>query len=242
MARFDDEEKQGAPEWITTFADMMSLLLTFFVFILTFSTIEMETYKKVEGALQAGLNITERQKSERLTKTAMIPREKKDVIYESEGPEQPNEKIIEESEKQLELSLREVSPQDVPFDLDSFPEGVRIMPDEGVFMPSSAELTDRWAKMVRNVADVVMPQGKRVAVRGRTDDRFLATTEFPTVVDLEIGRAVRVATELARGGLSVDRIEIRAGGTRDYPFPNDSAQNRARNRTFEILVYGGGKD
>ncbi len=236
----EEEEKKGAPDWITTFADMMSLLLTFFVFILTFSTIEMETYQRVEGALQAGLKITDRRKDDRLAKQASIPYQRPDVTPEADGPEKPSPKTIEEIENDLELSLREMSPNDVPFELDSFPQGVRILPDEGVFMPSSAELTERWSKMVRNVADVVVPQGKRVIVRGRTDDRFLATKEYPTVEDLEIGRALRVAAELARGGLPLDRIEVRAGGAREYPYSNGTALDRARNRTFEILVYGEG--
>ena len=44
-----EEQEPGAPGWMTTFADLMSLLLTFFVLLLSFSTMEE---KKVKGSSQ----------------------------------------------------------------------------------------------------------------------------------------------------------------------------------------------
>ncbi len=43
MARLDEEERAaGAPEWMVTFSDMMSLLLTFFVMLLAMSDIKQD--------------------------------------------------------------------------------------------------------------------------------------------------------------------------------------------------------
>ena len=47
-----EEAKEGAPEWMVTFADMMSLLLTFFVLLLSFSSIEIVKFKAMSGSMK----------------------------------------------------------------------------------------------------------------------------------------------------------------------------------------------
>ena len=54
----------GAPMWVVTFGDLMSLLLTFFVLILSFSTMDPVKFKIVRGSLDTALGIQSiRQKS-----------------------------------------------------------------------------------------------------------------------------------------------------------------------------------
>ena len=49
----EEEEvcKAGAPEWIVTFGDMMSLLLTFFILLLSFANLEVIKYKILSGSI-----------------------------------------------------------------------------------------------------------------------------------------------------------------------------------------------
>jgi hypothetical protein len=47
----------GAPAWVVTFGDLMSLLLTFFVLLLSFSTMDPIRFKKVRGSLDQALGI-----------------------------------------------------------------------------------------------------------------------------------------------------------------------------------------
>ena len=62
---FDDEEEKirikkvfiGAPMWVVTFGDLMSLLLTFFVLILSFSTMDPVKFKIIRGSLDTALGI-----------------------------------------------------------------------------------------------------------------------------------------------------------------------------------------
>jgi chemotaxis protein MotB len=54
MARAKKSSKKGggAPSWMVTFGDMMSLLLTFFVLLFTYSTMDAEKYKALAGSLK----------------------------------------------------------------------------------------------------------------------------------------------------------------------------------------------
>ena len=45
------------PSWLTTFGDLMALLLTFFVLLLSFSTTSQEDFNSAIGALQGALGV-----------------------------------------------------------------------------------------------------------------------------------------------------------------------------------------
>lgn len=61
MSDEDDEGREegggGAPGWIMTFADLMSLLLAFFVLLFSFSSIDDEKYKKIGGSLKVAFGV-----------------------------------------------------------------------------------------------------------------------------------------------------------------------------------------
>ena len=48
---------KGAPEWMVTYSDVISLLVTFFVMLLTFSTQDKEKFDQAKGSLQGALGI-----------------------------------------------------------------------------------------------------------------------------------------------------------------------------------------
>jgi chemotaxis protein MotB len=47
----EPEDAQSAPEWMVTFSDCMTLLLTFFVLLLSFSSFDDKVFRKMETAL-----------------------------------------------------------------------------------------------------------------------------------------------------------------------------------------------
>ena len=51
------ECKKGAPDWMVTFADMMTLLMCFFVLLLSFSTMEMAKFKVVAGFMREAFGV-----------------------------------------------------------------------------------------------------------------------------------------------------------------------------------------
>ena len=51
--------EEGAPGWVVTFGDMMSLLLTFFILLLSFATMEKIKYKVLAGSIQTAFGVQE---------------------------------------------------------------------------------------------------------------------------------------------------------------------------------------
>ncbi|WP_372965935.1 flagellar motor protein MotB, partial [Marinobacter sp.] len=57
MDELPEEEKPGIPAWVVTFADLMSLLMCFFVLLLSFSEIDAMKFKQIAGELSKAFGV-----------------------------------------------------------------------------------------------------------------------------------------------------------------------------------------
>ncbi|MFV0275616.1 MAG: MotB family protein [Parahaliea sp.] len=78
MSDFEDEQevKVGAPAWMATFADLMSLLMTFFVLLLSFSEMDVQKYKQIAGSMRMAFGVQDEVKLDAIPKgTSIIAQE-----------------------------------------------------------------------------------------------------------------------------------------------------------------------
>tara|TARA_R110001592_G_scaffold363398_2_gene687955 strand:- start:25800 stop:26777 length:978 start_codon:yes stop_codon:yes gene_type:complete len=77
MIEIEEEEKApGAPAWMATFADLMSLLMCFFVLLLSFSEMDVQKYKQVAGSMKNAFGVQNQVKAKDIPKgTSVIARE-----------------------------------------------------------------------------------------------------------------------------------------------------------------------
>ncbi|PLW68315.1 flagellar motor protein MotB [Pseudohalioglobus lutimaris] len=72
----DDEQSPGAPAWMATFADLMSLLMCFFVLLLSFSEMDLQKYKQVAGSMAYAFGVQNKVKVMDIPKgTSIIAKE-----------------------------------------------------------------------------------------------------------------------------------------------------------------------
>ncbi|MEQ8289518.1 MAG: MotB family protein [Gammaproteobacteria bacterium] len=70
------QEKKGAPAWVMTFADLMSLLMCFFVLLLSFSEMDLLKFKQIAGSMKAAFGVQREIKAEDSPRgTSIIARE-----------------------------------------------------------------------------------------------------------------------------------------------------------------------
>lgn len=70
------EEGGGSPAWVMTFADLMSLLMCFFVLLLSFSNMDLLKFKQIAGSMKNAFGVQREIKSEDMPKgTSVIARE-----------------------------------------------------------------------------------------------------------------------------------------------------------------------
>ncbi len=57
MSKPEEKADKGAPKWVVTFADLMSLLMTFFVLLLSFSELDLSKYKQIAGSMKDAFGV-----------------------------------------------------------------------------------------------------------------------------------------------------------------------------------------
>ena len=218
-----NEEEEGAPGWMVTYGDMMTLLLTFFVMLLSYSAIDIIKFKEAMGSLRGALGVMKSEKGvinfpklmignrqQQQMETATI-RLKKLIKQER------LEHAISVEQTDKGLLIRISSP--VLFDLGK----ANIKPDIRPVLDKLVGIVAQWEGPMR--------------VEGHTDDLPIHTAQFPSNWELSTARAVKVLRYLIEKG-RIDPKHLSAVGYGEYhPFvPNLSAENRSRNRRVEIYL------
>lgn len=291
MSDEDDEQgcdcEPGLPPWMGTFADLMSLLMCFFVLLLSFSEMDAMKFKRLAGSMaqafgvQNKLNVTDVPKGTSIIAQEFSPgrpeatpineiwQKTQDITEMSLDVDCAQEYTVEQGAEGYDAGVKvevmkklqkllDNTEQDA-FELagalsEQIMEGqvevetrgrliiVRIR-EKGSFISGSAEMSPAYKDVMREVKAVLMQKTGKLEIQGHTDDIPIRSSRFRSNWELSSSRAVSVAMELMKGGeLSPRRFEV-AGFADTVPLaPNDSAENRARNRRVEILVKQGLED
>jgi flagellar motor protein MotB len=118
-------------------------------------------------------------------------------------------------------------------------ELVVLLGDTITFPSGQATLSPAVAPLLVRVAALAAEQPElSLEISGHTDDRPIATTEFPSNWELSTARASRVARALLEEG-RIDPVRISTRGYAHYRplYPNDSEAQRAANRRVEIRFF-----
>lgn len=77
MIEFEEEEEEGSgPGWLATFADLMSLLLCFFVLLLSFSEMDLQRYQQIAGSMKMAFGVQRAVRAEQIPEgTSIIAQE-----------------------------------------------------------------------------------------------------------------------------------------------------------------------
>ncbi len=111
--------------------------------------------------------------------------------------------------------------------------------DAVLFDTAEAELRDAGREAIDEILPVLEATGARISVEGHTDDRPIATEQFPSNWELSSARASAVLRYLEEQG--IERARMRAIGYGDIrPLAdNDTPEGRAENRRVEVTLHFG---
>lgn len=219
---------QGAPLWVVTFGDMMSLLMTFFVLLLSFATLEEpKRYTETLLAIKGAFGVLPQEQTLVQINPAPAPMKKP-----SERQETSARKI------QRSMQLNQVS-EDVMVKYDEA-GGIRItLPAALLFEAGGTDLLPEAYPMMNDLADILAElPGAFYEIRGHTDDTPLGEgSQYRDNVDLSFARADGVARYLNQvGRIPLQQFEIVACGAGQPAAPNNTAEGRAANRRVDIYV------
>ena len=260
MARRKEDPPKGSPAWMNTFADLMNLLLCFFVMLFSMSSVYEEKFEKVIASFQStfsilpggGASIGEGE----LISSGISQLENFDSYYnqqlssQSDGQTEEEKDIteayeqqeLEESEdmaQQLENALSQYGIQD-DVEVDFNAEYVTLnMNGALLFDSASAELRDEAYPLVNKLGKILVTYDNNIIeVEGHTDNVPIHSSKYEDNNVLSMYRALAVANYL-RDTTTLDPAYIKSSGRGEYVPIADNAtpEGRARNRRVEIKIY-----
>ena len=235
---FEDEE--GGSTWIVTFADMMTLILVFFILLYTLADFEDEAYKELVESVQVidgdGNQISV---IDFATRKGRNPEPLK-AIEDMLGMN-PSHVPVENLKPALVAEMESmIDNTDLADSVELAYNGDQInlqIDGRYLFESGQSELKDRARFIFANLAQMFRDYADyKIAIRGHTDDQGIQTDRFPSNWELSAVRATTVLRYFIRQG--IDPRRMTATGYADYlPLvENNSSENRARNRRVEFVL------
>ncbi|MDX9963310.1 OmpA family protein [Desulfobacter postgatei] len=229
--------QEGAPEWMATFSDLVTLLMCFFVLMFAMSTTQQETYKELVKSLKSALGAQAVPESGTREGLIMhpIPSEKSPENQAVDDMGAMIEKEMDEIVSEVrELVLFNKLGGEVS--VTKTDAGVVItMSDLLLFSAGGTQLSPKGLEILEKVAAVLSKLAYHVKVRGHTDSEPITSSIYPSNWELSSARASTVARLLVANG--VPPFYISAEGYAQYHpvATNDTAQGRTQNRRVEIV-------
>ncbi len=233
----DDSEEcecdEGAPAWMATFSDLATLLLTFFVLLLSFAELDVVHFKQMLGSVKEAFGVQFKSPG-KIDAMATSP-------VELSQRQSSSLLALTEEESSAIASIKRLARQrgiEAEIDVVEHEAGVTVrLKDRLVFDPGSDMLKKEGTPILIAIAQVAKVFGEELSIEGHTDNRPINTTRFPSNWELSAARAAS-ALRFMRERAELDPRKTRVVGfaeTRPLD-TNDTDVGRSKNRRVEFVL------
>jgi len=214
---------------MATFADMSTLLLTFFVLLLSFAEMDVIAFKAVLGSVNMALGVASKSPGALEGVTAQP------ISFEQDNATEKSEQGLPDELIPIQQLIRNRN-LDGAMKLIVTEKNV-ILRVYDLFPPGSAALQPKDFAQLDIVTALCRLYPQPVDVQAHTDDRPIRTKAFPSNWELSAHRAAAVARYLVRAG-KVDPTRVKPAGYAEFSpvVPNDSEVNRRENRRVDVIL------
>ena len=258
--RGQDEPKKGSPEWMTTFSDLMNLLLTFFVLLFSMSSVDVEQFELVVASLQSSFSILPSggasigegmMVSSGVSQLPMLDIYYNEMANTQAEAEQEGEKELKEEYQENALAESEEMAEHIEklaeqygiqdqVEIDFNAEYVLLnLNGTLLFDSGKSELKAEANPLIEKIGKILQSYDKNVIeVEGHTDNVPISTARYKDNNVLSMFRALTVA-DFLREVTTINPSHIKSSGRGEYiPIADNSTpEGRARNRRVEIKIY-----
>ena len=229
--------------WLTTFNDLVTLLMVFFVLLFTMSTVDTRKMQEFQYALQSGLGVLETGNKVAISVKKTQPVEDMShIMTQAEG--ERSKKGASPAGNQWVDQIRQLIKADLDIQVTHTHQGTRLsFKDQVLFDFGKAEINPAGSAFLDQIADALDKIPYAVRVEGHTDNVPIRTRRFPSNWELSVARAVNVVKYFAEvSKIDPKRLSAVGYGESRSVAANDTPSNRAKNRRVEILLLTEGKE
>ena len=221
MAKKEKKAAPGAPMWMVTYSDMVTLLLTFFVLLLSMASLDNIKFSKASDSLAGAFGVLAHSSSTEVSAPQVI----------SYSP--IDDDFVARVYRRLRSKLRELKlNQQIKLVKDRGAVILRI--DEAVlFQSGQTQVSAEAYPVLRKVAELVRPLPLNLKIEGHSDNQGDEMVNW----ELSLTRAMSVLRYLATNQLlPLERMAATGYGSQKPLFPNTSDRERTLNRRVEFVL------
>lgn len=246
--RNNKKQPKGSPRWMTTYSDMITLILVFFILLFSMSQIDVAKFEAVADSFRNRMIFDSFPSTLPMENPSEnIDREDNDGFKENflvEKDEELNSDDLEDDKDLLDELLAEIQVFLQENDLQNVitanrtDQGVVLILQERILFDSAqAEIKPSGEPFLDKIGLLLSNIPNSVRVEGHTDNRPISTLQFPSNWELSAARASSVIRHVLNSNeFEEDRfIAVGYGDTRPI-VDNDSPENWSRNRRVEVVI------
>lgn len=211
-----EEEQEEAEDWLVTYADAITLLMAFFVMLVSFSKIDLPMFEQVMAGISNEIGLGKNKSPIEMLQTSIM-----DQVLAMQANEVVNVEVDDDG---------------VVIELAS----------GAFFKPGSAELRPEAIPVIDSLFDMInVPEYLyyAVGIEGHTDDEPISTPLYPSNWELAGGRSARIVRHFIDKGMHPKRTYAISFGDTRPKYPNRDKdgnpipKNQAKNRRVAMRVY-----
>ncbi len=231
--------KDNAERWLLTYADLMNLLLIFFIILYSISQTDKAKFDQLSNSIRVSLGLSVLTDSLRPSSgssgAAIIPSDKAPSPVITSGMEQQQmeavKKKVEELVKKNSLTGK--------IDVSMEERGVDIsITAQLLFKPGSDSVEPNSKPTIKDIGTILSEiPGKQIRVEGHTDSDPIHNSKFDSNWELSVARATKVVRLLIDKSNISPKLIAPTGYGEEWPVaPNSSVENKAMNRRVNIVI------
>lgn len=254
-------QPHGLPPWVMTFADLMTLLMCFFVLLLAFSEMDVLKFKQLSGSMREAFGVQAEVEAKTIPKgTSIVAQEfspgkpeitpvnsvRQFTVNTSRNTLDALDRELKELEEtrkhaqRLRIALRdEIERGYISIETEGLRVTIHIM-ENASFNSGMADVRPEFLPVLTKISGLIDDNSGEVTISGHTDNVPIATPRFRSNWELSTSRAVSVAHEvLGKSVIDPARVTVTGHADTEPRAANDSAENRAKNRRVDISIVRG---
>lgn len=241
MKRRRRQQEKGAPKWMVTFSDMMTLILVFFILLFSMSVVDAQKFRAISESFQQRQvfeffpsAIEFENPSEEFGEEFPNPFDEGGYSEEGSNTDEVDmDELLEEVQEFLEVNEM----NDVISATRDDRGVVLVLQERTLFETAEAELLDSAEPFLEKVGTLLSAIPNMVKVEGHTDSRPISNFRYPSNWELSGARASSVIRYLVEtNDLDPKRFIATGYGDTRPVVPNTTVENLQLNRRVVIVI------
>lgn len=240
----DDSSSEGAPEWLTTYSDLVTLLLTFFIMLFSMAAIDQKKFDAVSESLRfafgnnTGAMFHENIGNNYINMPNLIDNENNNAVdMDEEEYNYEYQKKLTNFKEEVENAIAQHSLEDQIHLIDEQNKIVLRLNEVLLFDTGKADINKNHIEIMNKIGTMLDTLGTEIIVEGHTDNVPINTYAFPSNWELSTKRAVNIVKYFIDYCDMSEKNLIPQGRGEFQPIAdNATEEGRRKNRRIDIIV------